>query len=169
VEGRSALTVFTLFPSLSILRMSLSSKSRHAHRDADANSYRIVAIHGLGAHPEYTWTSAFTRSTDPDHGKRVHLLRHLLTNDFPDARILAFAHNSDWLIDAPVTSAQQIGDRLLEELVKHRSKHQARTATPKEDKANRSHSAYRSSSSAIASGVSLSKRYAATPFPFIQT
>jgi len=48
--------------------------------------------------------------------EKAHLLRHLLKDDFPDARILSFAHNSDWLIDAPVKTAQQIGDRLLEQL-----------------------------------------------------
>jgi hypothetical protein len=101
-------------------------------------AYRIVAVHGLGAHPEYTWNS--------DDGNRVHLLRDLIKNDFPNTRILAFAHNSDWLIDAPVKSAQQIGDRLLDELVKHRLKHLVRTAKSENNTANRSHRAFRSSS-----------------------
>jgi hypothetical protein len=146
--------VFTVFPSLRMPRISLSSKSRHAHCDAYANGYRIVAVHGLGAHPEYTWTSAPAKSTDSNNGNRVHLLRDLLKDDFPSARILAFAYNSDWLIDAPVISAQQIGNRLLKDLVKHRSKHQVRTVNPKEDKANGGDSACRSSLSATASGAS---------------
>ncbi|KAJ5084974.1 vegetative incompatibility protein HET-E-1 [Penicillium argentinense] len=79
-------------------------------------AFEIVAVHGLGAHPGYTWTSAPSSSTDSEVGNRVHLLRDLFKHDFPNARILAFAHNSDWLIGAPVKSAQQIGDRLLKEL-----------------------------------------------------
>ncbi|KAJ5808827.1 vegetative incompatibility protein HET-E-1 [Penicillium riverlandense] len=119
--------------------MPLSSKSRHAHRDVRANGYRIVAVHGLGAYPEYTWTSGPSSPTDSEDADRdrVHLLRDLFKDDFPNARIMAFAHNSDWLIDAPVKSAQQIGDRLLKELGKHRSKHQVRTAKSEENTANR--------------------------------
>ncbi|EJP61137.1 vegetative incompatibility protein HET-E-1 [Beauveria bassiana ARSEF 2860] len=87
-------------------------------------SFEIVAVHGLGAHPEKTWTSqAPSRSTNSEERSRVHLLRDLLKHDFPKARILAFAHNSDWLMNAPVTTAQLIGERLLDGLVKHRRKH----------------------------------------------
>jgi len=53
--------------------------------------------------------------------RRTQLLRDLLKSDFPNARILSFAHNSDWLINAPVKTAQQIGDRLLDQLATHRS------------------------------------------------
>ncbi|CAI7662679.1 unnamed protein product [Penicillium bialowiezense] len=90
---------------------------------AEDVTFEIVAVHGLGAHPEYTWTGTPSASTGSGHGKRIHLLRDLLKDDFPTARILAFAHNSDWLINAPVKSAQQIGNRLLDDLAKHRSKY----------------------------------------------
>ncbi|KAJ5730165.1 vegetative incompatibility protein HET-E-1 [Penicillium malachiteum] len=92
---------------------------------AEDVTFEIVAVHGLGAHPEYTWTGTPSVSTSSGHRNRIHLLRDLLKNDFPTARILAFAHNSDWLIDAPITSAQQIGNRLLDELVKHRLKYRS--------------------------------------------
>lgn len=78
-------------------------------------------MHGLGADAEYTWTAAASSSTNSQDGHRTHLLR-LIKADFPTARILAFAYNSDWLIDAPVKSAQQIGDRLLDKLAADRSK-----------------------------------------------
>ncbi|KAJ5742536.1 vegetative incompatibility protein HET-E-1 [Penicillium nucicola] len=91
---------------------------------AEDVTFEIVAVHGLGAHPEYTWTGTSSASTGSGDVKRIHLLRDLLKDDFPTARILAFAHNSDWLINAPVKSAQQIGERLLDELVKHRKKQQ---------------------------------------------
>ncbi|KAJ5761778.1 vegetative incompatibility protein HET-E-1 [Penicillium nucicola] len=87
-------------------------------------TFEIVAVHGLGAHPEYTWTGTPSASAGMDHGKRIHLLKDLLKDDFPTARILSFAHNSDWLIDAPITSAQQIGNRLLDDLVEHRNTRQ---------------------------------------------
>jgi hypothetical protein len=117
-------------------------------------TFEIVAVHGLGAHPEYTWTSqAPSRLSDSEDVTRVHLLKDLLKDDFPDARILAFAHNSDWLINAPVNTAQQIGDRLLDELVEHRKKHLVRTTKAEDDTANRHASAFRSSSSAIALGA----------------
>jgi hypothetical protein len=53
--------------------------------------------------------------------QKVNLLNDFLKTDFPKARLLSFAHNSDWLIDAPVKTAQQIGDKLLEQLEKARS------------------------------------------------
>ncbi|KAH8878672.1 hypothetical protein GQ53DRAFT_81806 [Thozetella sp. PMI_491] len=77
--------------------------------------FQIVAVHGLGAHPDHTWTANSAR-VNAGRPEKVHLLRDLLKHDFPDARVLSFAHNSDWLIDAPVKTARQIGDRLLEQL-----------------------------------------------------
>ena len=50
----------------------------------------------------------------------IYLLRDLLQPDFPEARILSFAHNSDWLVNAPVKTAQQISDKLLKQLVEAR-------------------------------------------------
>ncbi|RKK88971.1 hypothetical protein BFJ71_g12671, partial [Fusarium oxysporum] len=78
--------------------------------------FEIVAVHGLGAHPEHTWEG---KPVDKDHPK-PHLLRDLLSHSFPTARILSFAYNSDWLVDAPEKTAQQIGQKLLEELVERR-------------------------------------------------
>ncbi|GAW23019.1 hypothetical protein ANO14919_125670 [Xylariales sp. No.14919] len=87
--------------------------------------FEIVAVHGLGAHPKYTWIrNRRTHEAQTDKARtlqEVHLLEDLLKNSFPKARILSFAHNSDWLIDAPVKTAQQIGERLLEQLVKNRT------------------------------------------------
>ncbi|PTB72127.1 hypothetical protein M440DRAFT_1405869 [Trichoderma longibrachiatum ATCC 18648] len=88
--------------------------------------YEIIAVHGLGANPEHTW---MCRTSSESEGgkcqKRVHLLRDLLMKDerFADARILHFAYNSDWLVDACFESARDIGLRLMESLVKHRNQH----------------------------------------------
>ncbi|KAL7798225.1 hypothetical protein V8C37DRAFT_249141 [Trichoderma ceciliae] len=56
-----------------------------------------------------------------NHSQRVHFLRDLLKGNYLDARILSFAHNSDWLVDAPAKTIQQIGNRLIEALTQHRS------------------------------------------------
>jgi hypothetical protein len=91
--------------------------------------HRIVAVHGLGADPDYTWSystpaNSTYRDQEPKtiegdcsyNSRKIHLLRDLLCKDFPDARILSFAHNSMWLTDAPVKTTREIGKSLLEEL-----------------------------------------------------
>ncbi|KAI1739827.1 hypothetical protein F4680DRAFT_420160 [Xylaria scruposa] len=108
---------------------------------ADAK-FEIVAVHGLGAHPEHTWTCDSPEEdpqTDGIHEhiptccspewsprSKIHLLRCLLKQSFPEARILSFAYNSDWLIDAPVKTAQQIGERLHDQLVRARNERKQR-------------------------------------------
>ncbi|RCI15366.1 hypothetical protein L249_6755 [Ophiocordyceps polyrhachis-furcata BCC 54312] len=77
-------------------------------------SNSIVAVHGLGADAEYTWTRKVA-------AERVHLLRDLIAKDFPEARILNFAYNSDWLVDAPVKTAGDIANKLVEQLQRCRS------------------------------------------------
>ncbi|RDA85631.1 hypothetical protein CP532_3563 [Ophiocordyceps camponoti-leonardi (nom. inval.)] len=80
-------------------------------RDA---KFDIVAVHGLRADAEFTWTRKVGT-------ERVHLLRDLVAEDFPEARILNFAYNSDWLVDAPVKTAGDIASRLVKELQRCRS------------------------------------------------
>ncbi|KAK5994039.1 Vegetative incompatibility HET-E-1-like protein [Cladobotryum mycophilum] len=86
--------------------------------------FEIVAVHGLGAHSEYTWmgdSSATSETLDSYRPGKIHLLRDLLKADFTEARILSFAYNCDWLIDAPVKTVQQIGETLHDALVQHQS------------------------------------------------
>ncbi|KAM3538266.1 hypothetical protein ARSEF1564_008818 [Beauveria bassiana] len=52
---------------------------------------------------------------------RVHLLKDLLARDFPEARVWNFAHDSNWLIDAPVKTTAEIGKCLLAEIKDKRS------------------------------------------------
>lgn len=89
-----------------------------------ADCPRIVAVHGLGADPEHTWTQAVPAQTG-DHAtgsRRIHLLRDLLARDFPEARIMSFAQNLRWLNDAPVKTTEEIGKGLLEEIKAKRSR-----------------------------------------------
>lgn len=53
--------------------------------------------------------------------EKVHLLKDFIIPDFPEARVVSFAYNSDWLVDAPVKTSQQIGDKLLKQLSAHRT------------------------------------------------
>jgi hypothetical protein len=90
---------------------------------------RIVAVHGLGAHPEFTWTcEAPASSAGRTDKRRVHLLNDLLKAGYPEARILTFSHNSDWLINAPIKTSQQIGRAMVQQLKEHRLKYHVRTS-----------------------------------------
>ncbi|KAM4060723.1 putative serine esterase [Hirsutella rhossiliensis] len=91
------LAAVTLGPIVAKLRQRRQSpRPEGIQIISDPLDAKILAFHGLGAHPEHT-------------------------DDFPEARIVSFAHNSDWLIDAPVKTAQTIGHRLLDKLAEHRS------------------------------------------------
>ncbi|CCF33002.1 peptidase C14 [Colletotrichum higginsianum] len=116
-----AVVLVTLYPvAIKVQRRRQSLRPdgiKVVHNPSNAN-FEIVAVHGLGAHPEHTWEG---KSTSQDHTK-FHLLRDLLPPDFPTARILSFAYNSDWLVDAPEKTAQQIGQELVNGLAAHRGK-----------------------------------------------
>ncbi|KAI0100966.1 hypothetical protein GGR51DRAFT_336858 [Nemania sp. FL0031] len=87
----------------------------------------IVAVHGLGAHPEYTWTrkvpAYLAAELEKAPGTRVHLLKDLLKDDFKNASILSFGHNADWFIDAVNLTAQQTAEKLIKSLREHRLKY----------------------------------------------
>ncbi|OHE91579.1 hypothetical protein CORC01_13127 [Colletotrichum orchidophilum] len=112
--------IFTVYPlAARVQRRNQASRPDGitiVHDPANAK-FEIIAVHGLGAHPIYTWEG---KPSTGSHTK-LHLLKDLLGTDFPTARILSFAYNSDWLVDAPEKTAQQIGKKLLDSLVKHRS------------------------------------------------
>lgn len=96
---------------------------------SNSSQFRIIAVHGLGASPEHTWTcKPSPQSRTSDNQNPVHLLKDLLMKDerFSDARILHFAYNSDWLVDACFESARDIGLRLIESVIEHRKTHLVR-------------------------------------------
>lgn len=52
-----------------------------------------------------------------DEKKRsISLLNHVLSPTFPKARILSFCYNSDWFINAPVKTTEEIARKLIDEL-----------------------------------------------------
>ncbi|EJP61155.1 peptidase C14 [Beauveria bassiana ARSEF 2860] len=92
----------------------------------DDAKFEIIAVPGLGAHPYHTWEARKTQAPDAAECKtaqssKIHLLKDLLAHDFPDARIWNFAHESNWLIDAPVKTTEEIGKCLLKEIRDKRS------------------------------------------------
>ncbi|KAK2601829.1 hypothetical protein QQS21_004612 [Conoideocrella luteorostrata] len=96
-----------------------SGKLRVLLDPADAE-FVIVAVHGLGANPKYTWTRASHNGSaeqeSTSSSSRVHLLRDLLGPDFPQARILCFEYDCDWLINASAKTSWEIGRSLLDQL-----------------------------------------------------
>lgn len=92
------------------------------------NLHSIVAVHGLGAHPFFTWTATIDpshtistkNSITNSHGasSRVSWLKNFLPKRFPNARIMIFSHNADWIIDAPHTTSYNTAIDLLSSLKK---------------------------------------------------
>lgn len=89
--------------------------------------HRIVAVHGLGADSEHTWkgvpiindNSSANDGHPPHDLEKIHLLRDILPIDFKKARIINFAYQSDWLVDAPRKSPPEIGKRLLQQPISY--------------------------------------------------
>jgi hypothetical protein len=78
----------------------------------------IVAIHGIGAHPEQTWT-------DKDYDNPAVYINWLtdprmLPSVLPTARILRFGYKSQWFGDPIVSTLTTIGDRFSIELERTR-------------------------------------------------
>jgi hypothetical protein len=86
-----------------------------------------VAVHGLGANPEKTWTykpslatnSGQENSWETEHDEKstsTMWLKDLLPAQVPTARVLAFNYASEWLRDAPRESMRPLASRLLANL-----------------------------------------------------
>ncbi|RDW58337.1 hypothetical protein BP5796_12267 [Coleophoma crateriformis] len=92
----------------------------------------IIAVHGLGAHPEFTWTAKRGENqppvvsgdtTQPAGGEdRVNWLKDegFLKQDFKTARVMTFGYNADWFLAAPMATAEQRAVTLLRELKRKR-------------------------------------------------
>ncbi|KAJ6032487.1 peptidase C14 [Penicillium herquei] len=114
VVGASvALLILLLTIGLNIVITKIhrrGNKPRSGHLKAISNpfdaKFEIIAVHGLGADPDYTWSHRDSKAT---HLKRAHLLRDLLSGDFPKARIWSYQYDSTWLSDAPVKTTEEIG------------------------------------------------------------
>lgn len=84
----------------------------------------IVAVHGIGADPEATWTH---RHRDPkDKSKVIKEVNWISDNNmlpkvFPKARIMTFGYDSVWYGKAPPKlSLKGVATKVLIDLKKHR-------------------------------------------------
>lgn len=82
----------------------------------------IIAVHGLGANPDKTWSFQHNFSSrsredhsqsEPCNGESTMWLRDLLPHHVPNARIMTFNYASEWLRDAPRESMRPLASRLL--------------------------------------------------------
>ena len=88
----------------------------------------IVAVHGLGAHPEFTWTTlceevlhgaqSCPHTHDASQKHRLNWLKDdgFLPTDFKSARIMTFGYNADWFLRAPEATATDRAGALLRAL-----------------------------------------------------
>ncbi|KAJ5679285.1 hypothetical protein N7462_007529 [Penicillium macrosclerotiorum] len=77
--------------------------------DSPEISHDIVAVHGIGADPYFSW-----------YTKGIHWLENekMLPSKFPSARIMTFGYESNWFgEDAVRIDLDSVADNLLEELI----------------------------------------------------
>lgn len=79
--------------------------------------FSVVAVHGLGAHPEFTWT------TRGPNQSRVNWLTDLFPRDFSRARVMTFGHNSDWFVRASNNTPFENAKMLLRAVNEERREH----------------------------------------------
>jgi hypothetical protein len=65
----------------------------------DFHHFSIIALHGLGAHPDYAWVDRTT-------AKPVHWLKDedMLPRVVPNSRILRYGYNAKWFGEDSVKS-----------------------------------------------------------------
>lgn len=74
----------------------------------------VVAVHGIGAHPNTTWTHKRT-------GKNWLCEPSMLPSDLPNARIMGFGYHSVWYGESPVRkSLSGVANSLVKALVHER-------------------------------------------------
>ncbi|KAK9444704.1 Ankyrin repeat-containing domain protein [Metarhizium brunneum] len=97
--------------------------------DSDAPKIDIVAVHGLGANPDYAWVwlpknNPPNRCGYPD--KPFNWLQELLPAKISKpCRVLAFNYDSRWFWDAPQQKLSSISDTLLDGLRNDREQNKA--------------------------------------------
>jgi hypothetical protein len=77
----------------------------------------IVAIHGLGSSPDRAWVHKATNAM---------WLRDFLPKDIPEARIMTFNHDSNWVSSALEQSLKDYAQTLLSVLEGQRVSYEVR-------------------------------------------
>ena len=94
-----------------------------------ANGLSIVAVHGLGANPNYAW-AWLPKNNPPDNRnypkKPLNWLKDLLPSNLLSSklrcRVMAFNYESKWFLNAPQLRLSNISDNLLDSLRNNRTK-----------------------------------------------
>jgi len=74
--------------------------------------YSVLAVHGIGAHPDRTWTFGDVNWLKDEH---------MLPRAIPNSRILRFGYESQWLgKDAIQQRLSLVADQLLRGLMESR-------------------------------------------------
>ncbi|KAM3548408.1 hypothetical protein ARSEF4850_009431, partial [Beauveria asiatica] len=86
--------------------------------DCDEPNIDIVAVHGLGANPDYAWVWLPKNNPIDSRGhpdKPFNWLQKLLPAEL-SCRVLAFNYPSTWILNAPQQKLSNISDNLLRSL-----------------------------------------------------
>jgi hypothetical protein len=81
----------------------------------------IIAVHGLGGHPEKTWTWTSSKS---NIGESHNWLQEFLPKQVPTARIMSFGYNSTIALSRSVGRITTFADQLLQHLLSNRQSEQ---------------------------------------------
>jgi hypothetical protein len=84
----------------------------------------VIAVHGLGATPEWAWVAKVKQPGKPGEEKLVNWLEApaMLPKELPNARIMAFSYESKWLLEGLKQRRALCGIQLLEALNNLRKK-----------------------------------------------
>ncbi|OBT53414.1 hypothetical protein VE04_05677 [Pseudogymnoascus sp. 24MN13] len=101
----------------------------HILHDDDKAAVDIVAVHGLGANPNYAWIW-LPKNNPPDNPnypeKPLNWLKDLLPSKLLSSklrcRVMTFNYESKWFSDAPQVRLSNISDNLLDSLGNNRTK-----------------------------------------------
>jgi len=92
---------------------------QQANRNSDIS---IVAVHGIGAHPNDTWCQKVKASECTEEGY-INWLQdeRMLPSSVPHSRILRYGYESQWFGDAAISNkASTVAQRLLLALKRER-------------------------------------------------
>ncbi|KAF2149823.1 hypothetical protein K461DRAFT_296243 [Myriangium duriaei CBS 260.36] len=83
------------------------------------DGFNVIAVHGLGANPKFTWTARCADSCIAGEKaplRRVCWLTAFLPRRFQNIRVWTFNHNANWLYDAPTVGFEQPARDLVDSI-----------------------------------------------------
>ncbi|KAI1173838.1 hypothetical protein F4777DRAFT_422921 [Nemania sp. FL0916] len=89
----------------------------------------IIAVNGLGAHPDLTWKAEADSQTARSGAEKKYVswLHDYLPRDAETARIIPFRQNSSYLVNAPVKTIEDCAQQLLNAIESVRSREEEQT------------------------------------------